>query len=270
MAMRALGEMALLGRGLNRDPDLAMRLLRQGAEQGGVEEKLALVRLLDLGAPNTIRTHSQQMDWIIRNSPGRWATGNEQADRAAAREALDWRIRAARQGHLESLLTVGSMLLGGTRNGTIEANEAEGLRWLLRAAMAGDPRATESLIRFDQERGQPEEAYYWLEVIASTGLSTGSHYRSVLENRLTDAQRAAARTRAAGFRPITAQEAANLQLDVAVPTLPRRPLSPVQQRGCEALRDTVRATCRTPGGKACSEAERERQLPESCRTSPAR
>lgn len=208
MAMRALGEMALLGRGMDRDPDLGMRLLRQGAEQGRIEEKLALAQLLELGAPNLrspAAATSRAVDLLVRRGPPEAL----EADRVALREAVAWRIRAARLGDVGSLYTVGMTLA----NNTLIRDPAAGLPWIVRAAMAGEPRAMVTLIGMYRERGNPEEAYYWLEVATAQGASGAGSARPDLEMRLSDAQRRAAIARAAAWRPLNPQEAADFPVN---------------------------------------------------------
>lgn len=115
-AMRALSEMYLDGRGVDRDPGEAMRLLRRAAETGSSEAEQDFAHLLLGGAPGV------------------------PPDRA---QALRWQESAARHGNTEAMRILSYWLMHPPSSP--DRKPIEAYRWLMRAALLNDPDAQEKL-----------------------------------------------------------------------------------------------------------------------------
>ncbi len=115
-AMRALAVLYLDGRGVERDPTEALRLLHRAADGGSgeAEEDLAIL--------------------LLRGGPG--VPANRE-------EALRWLARSGSHGNTDAMLTV-SYQLDDTSTGA-KPQPVESYRWLMRAALLDKPEAQERL-----------------------------------------------------------------------------------------------------------------------------
>jgi TPR repeat protein len=115
-AMRALSDMTVAGRGVERNPDAGVALLRRAAAMGSASADEDLGILLYTGAPGVPQDRKQ---------------------------ALAAMSEAGRRGDTDAMETVSHWLKTGPEG--IAAQPAEGYRWLMRAALLGDPQAQEEL-----------------------------------------------------------------------------------------------------------------------------
>lgn len=65
-AMRALGPMYILGRGLPRDAGEGMRLLKAAADAGDAEAIEYLAKVYALGMPGVPVDRNEQVRWLVR------------------------------------------------------------------------------------------------------------------------------------------------------------------------------------------------------------
>jgi TPR repeat protein len=115
-AMRALSDMYIYGRGVGRDANEGVLLLRKAAETGSAEAEQDLANLLFVGAPGVAQDHM---------------------------EALRRMASAGSHGNTEAMRIVSYWLMTGPPG--IEAQPIEAYRWLMRAALLDDPYAQEKL-----------------------------------------------------------------------------------------------------------------------------
>jgi TPR repeat protein len=115
-AMRALSDMTIAGRGVARNPEEGVALLRKAAALGSAEADHDLAMLLYSGGQGVAQDRKQ---------------------------ALASMSEAGRRGNAEAMQIVWHWLKTGPQG--IAAQPAEGFRWLMRAALVGDPAAQEEL-----------------------------------------------------------------------------------------------------------------------------
>lgn len=143
---RLLGELALVGAGMPKDPAIALEYFRRGVEAGALSCSLALHRLFRDG-------RELPKDLIEAERYGR--TAAEAGNAEAAYEmgifyerysegapewlrAAEWMRKAADQGNLAAILRLAGYHLGGTLG---SVNSAEGIRLLRAAADIGSSEA---------------------------------------------------------------------------------------------------------------------------------
>jgi TPR repeat protein len=115
-AMRALSDMYIFGRGVGRDPNQGVQLLRNAAESGSHEAEEDLATLMWRGAPGVAQDHA---------------------------EAIRWQARSAGHGNTEAMRILSYWLLDTMSGG--KAQPLDSYRWLMRAALLDDPDAQEKL-----------------------------------------------------------------------------------------------------------------------------
>ena len=115
-AMRALSDMYIYGRGVGRDANEGVRLLRKAAETGSAEAEQDLANLLFVGGPGVAQ------------------------DR---KEAVRWMASAGSHGNTEAMRILSYWLMTGPPG--VDAQPIEAYRWLMRAALLDDPDAQEKL-----------------------------------------------------------------------------------------------------------------------------
>jgi len=143
---RLLGELALVGEGMPKDPAIALEYFRRGVEAGAISCRLALHRLFREG-------RELPKDLLEAEQYGRSAAESGNAEAAyemgifyeryseGAPEwlrAAEWMRKAADQGNLAAILRLADYQLEG-RLGSV--NSAEGIRLLRAAANSGSPGA---------------------------------------------------------------------------------------------------------------------------------
>jgi TPR repeat protein len=128
-AMRALSDMYIYGRGVGRDPDEAVQLLRKAGEGGSAEAEQDLANLLFSGAPGVAQDRKEAMRWM--------ASAGSHGNTEAMRIVSYWRLSAPPG---------------------VDAQPIEGYRWLMRAALLDDPYAQEKLSQLFAD-GMDEEGH---------------------------------------------------------------------------------------------------------------
>ena len=115
-AMRALSDMYIYGRGVGRDPNEGVRLLRHAADSGSKDAEADLAMLMWRGAPGVTPDHA---------------------------EAIRWQSRSSGHGNTEAMRILSYWLMDTSSGG--KAQPLDSYRWLMRAALLDDPDAQEKL-----------------------------------------------------------------------------------------------------------------------------
>ncbi|WP_083185015.1 tetratricopeptide repeat protein [Pseudomonas floridensis] len=173
-AQALLGQILLDGRGIQRDPSLAMTWFRFAADQGHAMARNMLGRCFEHGwgctpEPARAALHyrkaaEQNLDWGLYNLGNLLATG-----RGVERDhhqAIACYRKAADLGHAKSMNLLGRYLEDGiaTQRDPSSAHE-----WYRRSAEAGDFRGQFSHATVLAERGEIEQSVIWLKKALSGG-----------------------------------------------------------------------------------------------------
>jgi len=186
-AMRALADMQVYGRGLPRDAEQGLALLRRAAAAGSAAAAEDLSKLFLRDAPG-----------IPRNSA----------------EGFHWLAESARLGNAAAMLDLGSMYFNFPN--VAMRDPAEGYRWLMRAALVDNPAAQELLSGVLAQGAMvgartvippdPIAADMWLRLAARSPFHDNASQRLQIESNMTAAQLAEAKDRAAAWRPSSLNE----------------------------------------------------------------
>ena len=173
-AQALLGQILLDGKGIERDPALAVAWFRIAAHNGHAMAANMLGRCYEHGwgcsADATLaakcyrRAADGGLDWGLYNLGNLLATGRGVAEDQSA--ALACYRRAAEMGHAKSMNLVGRYLEEGL---VCEPDLPSAYIWYQRSAEAGDFRGQFSHASVLADQGQNEEALSWLNTALSTG-----------------------------------------------------------------------------------------------------
>lgn len=162
-----LGQILLEGRGIQRDPVLAVRWFRIARAQGNAMAHNMLGRCLEHGwgcnpnlwaaAGEYTRAAEQGLDWAMYNLANLFATGRGVAQDQA--KALALYRQAAELGHAKSMNMMGRYLEEGL---VVPADPAAALKWYRRSAEAGDFRGQFSYAAVLVFQQRWDEARHWL------------------------------------------------------------------------------------------------------------
>lgn len=173
-AQALLGQILLDGRGIQKDPPLALIWFKMAAAQGHAMASNMAGRCLELGWGTAIdlvqaAAYYRQaaclgLDWGQYNLANLYATGRGLTQDEYQAFQLYW--QAAQQGHAKSMNLVGRYLEEG-RVGPADQTAAH--QWYRRSAEAGDFRGQFSLaaVLLTQERWQ--EAQFWFQQALNLG-----------------------------------------------------------------------------------------------------
>ena len=207
-ALRALGPMVIRGRGVKQDPALGLELMKRAVDKGSTGAANDLSRLYLLGAPGVP---------------------------ASRNEALKWIAFSAGHGNVDAMLTLGTMSMN-TPIGVLssERNVAQGICWLMRAALLDQPQAQEQLSMIFA-RGEKDErgtaipvdlvqADFWFRLAARSPYHDNSQIRAMIEPHMTTEQLGEAKRLVDAWRPRKADElkAITIPLPAAAPNAPAR------------------------------------------------
>jgi len=205
-AMRALADMEVYGRGLLRDAEQGLALLRRACAAGSAAAAEDLSNL------------------FLRDAPG--------IPRNPA-EGFRWMAESARLGNAAAMLNLGSMYFSFPS--VAMRDPAEGYRWLMRAALVDNPAAQEMLSGVLSQGAvvgartvippDPIAADIWLRLAARSPFHDNASQRLQIESNMTAAQLAEAKDRAAAWRPNSLDEvlAMTIPLSVVAGTKPPWP-----------------------------------------------
>jgi len=181
-AMRALADMQVYGRGLPRDAEQGLALLRRAAAAGSATAAEDLSKLFLRDAPGIPRNPSEGFHWLAES---------------------------ARLGNAAAMLDLGSMYFNFPN--AAMRDPAEGYRWLMRAAPVDNPAAQEMLSGVLAQGAMvgartvippdPIAADMWLRLAARSPFHDNASQRLQIESNMTAAQLAEAKDRAAAWRP---------------------------------------------------------------------
>jgi TPR repeat protein len=193
-AMRALADMTIYGRGVQRSAEGAVQLLRRAADNGSTDAEADLADLFLIGAPG------------IAVQPA---------------ESIHWRVAAGRHGDLESMFVAGAFYLHA--QDSTQRDPAEGYRWLMRASLLDYPRAQEMLSGILADgvmvgartviAPDPVHADMWLRLAARSPFFDNSSIRYHIETPMNSTQLNEAKKLAAEWRPVTLKEALAMPVD---------------------------------------------------------
>lgn len=166
-AQALLGQILLDGQGIERDAALAATWFRIAAERGHAMARNMLGRCLEHGwgvpanpaeaAEHYARAAAVDLEWGLYNLANLLATGRGVPRDAA--HALALYQRAADLGHAKSMNLVGRHYEEGL---CVPRNPELAREWYRRSAVAGDFRGQFSHAAALAERGEVEDARYWL------------------------------------------------------------------------------------------------------------
>ena len=186
-AMRALADMQVYGRGLPRDAEQGLALLRRTAAAGSAAAAEDLSNL------------------FLRNAPG---IPHNPA------EGFRWMAESARLGNAAAMLKLGSMYFNFPE--AAMRDPAEGYRWLMRAALVDNPAAQEMLSGVLAQGAMvtartvippdPIAADMWLRLAVRSPFHDNASQRLQIESNMTAAQLAEAKDRAAAWHPSSLDE----------------------------------------------------------------
>ncbi|WP_454873329.1 tetratricopeptide repeat protein [Paraburkholderia xenovorans] len=172
-AQAAYGQYLLDGHGVERNAEEAVTWFRHAARRDHPMAMNMLGRCYEHGwgvaacSPVAVywyRLAAQAgLDWGMYNYASALALGNGvECDRA---QALQWFRHAAELGHVKSINFIGSFYEDGW---AVEANAAIALDYYRRAAEGGDFRGQFNYARLLAERGEIDNALYWLRRVPHT------------------------------------------------------------------------------------------------------
>jgi TPR repeat protein len=216
-AMRALSDMFIYGRGVGRDPNEGIRVLRHAAESGSKDAEADLAMLMWRGAPGVTPDHA---------------------------EAIRWQSRSSGHGNTEAMRILSYWLMDTLSGG--KAQPLDSYRWLMRAALLDDPDAQEKLsglftAGLDIE-GRPIRAAYsdltgravppqtvliapdlvqadmWFRLAARNPWHDNPQIRASIEPHMTTVQLDEAKRLAAGWHTLPLPEV--LAIDIEPPAAP--------------------------------------------------
>jgi TPR repeat protein len=211
-AMRALSDMYIYGRGVGRDPNEGIRLLRHAAESGSKDAEADLAMLMWRGAPGVTPDHA---------------------------EAIRWQTRSSGHGNTEAMRILSYWLMDTSSGG--KAQPLDSYRWLMRAALLDDPDAQEKLsglftAGLDVE-GRPIRAAYsdptnrlarpqtvliapdlvqadmWFRLAARNPWHDNPQIRASIEPHMTTAQLDEAKRLVAGWHALPLPEVLAIDID---------------------------------------------------------
>src|SRR5215469_1351928 len=198
-AMRALADMQVYGRGLPRDAEQSLALLRRAAAAGSAAAAEDLSNL------------------FLRNAPG---IPHNPA------EGFRWMAESARFGNAAAMLNLGSMYFNFPE--AAMRDPAEGYRWLMRAALVDNPAAQEMLSGVLAQGAMvaartvippdPIAADMWLRLAARSPFHDNASQRLQIESNMTAAQLAEAKDRAAAWHPSSLDEVMTIPLPAVAGT----------------------------------------------------
>lgn len=124
--------------------------------------------------------------------------------------AIAWYEEAAAQGNLKAMTNLGKLYAGGWKDGTDYVKAAD---WFSKAAAYGDVDAQFDLaILYELGQGvsrNPAEAYKWYMIAGKTGDQKAQQRASILAAQINPDALSSADTAIAGFKPKSANRAAN-------------------------------------------------------------
>lgn len=173
-AQALLGQILLDGKGIQRDPALAVTWFRIAADQGHLMARNMLGRCLEHGwgceadvakaAQHYHLAAEQNFDWGLYN------LGNLLGSGRGVRQdhwlAMTCYHKAAHQGHAKSMNLLGRYLEEGLA-GPVDLAAAHD--WYRRSAEAGDFRGQFSHATVLAEHGDVEQAHVWMEAALTGG-----------------------------------------------------------------------------------------------------
>jgi TPR repeat protein len=187
-SMRALGPMYIGGRGVKQDPPAGLDLLRRAAEKGSTGAEIDLSQLYLNGAPG-----------VTKDRP----------------EAMKWLAASANHGNVAAMVNLGYMSV----NGAIDAPSTDlavGYCWLVRAALADEPRAQEKLSSLFTDGAKDSrgtvidadlvQADLWFRVAARSPYHDNFQIRASIEPKMTTEQLNQAKHLFEAWHPRTIQE----------------------------------------------------------------
>jgi TPR repeat protein len=207
-AMRALADMTLYGRGVPRDPQEALKLLRHAAENGSAVAEQDVATLYLRGAPGVPED---------------------------IHEGLQWMAASGRHGNIEAMEQLGSLYLNTPNQAARDPVEA--YRWLMRASLLDAPRSQEALSTLLAEGAivsgraviapDPVQADMWFRLAARSPYHNNPSIRLRVESTMTSAELEEAKRRAADWRPRTLEQVLAMTIDrPAVTASAKRPWPP--------------------------------------------
>jgi len=206
-AMRALADMQVYGRGLPRDAEQGLSLLRRAAAAGSAAAAEDLSNL------------------FLRNAPG---IPHNPA------EGFRWMAESARLGNAAAMLKLGSMYFNFPN--AAMRDPAEGYRWLMRAALVDNPAAQEMLSGVLAQGAMvtartvippdPIAADMWLRLAARSPFHDNASQRLQIESNMTAAQLAEAKDRAAAWHPSSLDEVLAITIPLPAVTGTKSPWPP--------------------------------------------
>src|SRR5262249_18832850 len=186
-AMRALADMQIYGRGLPRDAEQGLALLRRAVAAGSAVAAADLANLFLSDAPGIPRNPAQGFHWMAES---------------------------AHLGNTAAMLDLGSMYFNYPD--AAMRDPAEGYRWLMRGALVDNPAAQELLSGVLAQGAMvgalaiippnPIAADMWLRLAARSPFHDNASQRRQIESNMTTAQLAEAKERADAWRPISLDE----------------------------------------------------------------
>ena len=207
-AMRALGPMYILGRGVPRDTSEGMRLLRAAADAGDLETIEYIAKIYASGMPGIPVDRNEQVRWLIK---------------------------LAEHGRVDVMAWVGRMMINppitllaagppGMRGVLPDRDVAEGYRWLMRGALMGDNAAQTELgqllmngLSVDGTQVIAPDlmaADVWFRLTANSRFFNNNAFRTNIEQRLTSAEISEVRKRVAAFAPLPFDDVMKRQIEL--------------------------------------------------------
>ncbi len=200
-AMSALGPMYILGRGVPRDINEGLRLLRAAADTGDTSTIETLANIYGSGMPGIPVDRNEQVRWLVK------LAGHGRAD------VMGWVGRMLTNPPV-TLFAAGPP---GTPGIVPDRDVAEGYRWLMRGALMGDNGARTELgqllmngLSVDGQRVIAPDlvsADVWFRLTMNSPYFDNNALRASIEQRLTSAEIGEAKKRVAAFVPLSFEEA---------------------------------------------------------------
>ncbi|KAG0320427.1 hypothetical protein BGZ99_004514 [Dissophora globulifera] len=163
---RLLGMVSVIGKGVEKNYEEAIRWLRLAAEGGSTKAQL-VIGLMYYHGVGAGKDYTESKNFILMAA----SQGVPEAHNILAemhhlgrgvpqddREAIKWLLKAAEGGHADAQYNIGLQFSYGN---SVRKNPSRGRMWLKKAAEQGHLEARSLLKAIDQELSDPVEAFGW-------------------------------------------------------------------------------------------------------------
>jgi len=223
-SMRALGPMYIRGRGVARDVNAGIALLRRAAERGSVKAEQDLSDVYLYGAPGVPKNRAEALKWLALSAGHGNIDAMVDVGYMSLTTPIDDDVMKAATGNPRDLIDA----VKRRDNTPFKSDLAQGYCWLARAALMDSAQAQEKLsLMFaygeHDDRGEVLatdliEADFWFRLAARNPYHDNSQIRGGIEPKMTSAQLNEAKRRGGEWhaRTLPEMKATTITLPAAI------------------------------------------------------